>query len=66
MSCRELLDPSFLFAVDNGDKFVLQPIRFDGMFKMRRVKVKLLIFIEFKLSIFFFYNLETPFSIYFF
>ncbi|XP_068666012.1 protein PIR [Aristolochia californica] len=40
--CRaasELLDPSFLFALDNGDQYSVQPIRFNAIFMMRRVKL---------------------------
>lgn len=35
----ELLDPSFLFALDNGEKFSIQPVRFTALFKMTKVKV---------------------------
>lgn len=35
----ELLDPSFLFALDNGEKYSVQPMRFAALFKMTRVKV---------------------------
>lgn len=38
--CSELLDPSFLFALDNGEKFSVQPMRFTALLKMTRVKVK--------------------------
>ena len=39
-SCSEMLDPSFLFALDNGEKYSVQPMRFTALFKMTRVKVK--------------------------
>ncbi|THG21439.1 hypothetical protein TEA_001057 [Camellia sinensis var. sinensis] len=35
----ELLDPSFLFALDNGEKFSVQPMRFTALLKMTRVKL---------------------------
>lgn len=35
----ELLDPSFLFALDNGEKYAFQPRRFTTLLKMTRVKV---------------------------
>ncbi|KAL8171856.1 hypothetical protein V2J09_023660 [Rumex salicifolius] len=35
----ELLDPSFLFAVDNGEKYRVQPMRFSPLLKMTRVKL---------------------------
>lgn len=38
--CSELLDPSFLFALDNGEKYSIQPMRFTALLKMTRVKVK--------------------------
>ncbi|XP_058101351.1 protein PIR [Magnolia sinica] len=38
-AASELLDPSFLFALDNGDKYSVQPARFNAIFKMRRVKL---------------------------
>lgn len=41
-SCSELLDPSFLFALDNGEKFSVQPMRFTTLLKMTRVKVSLI------------------------
>lgn len=40
----ELLDPSFLFALDNGEKYSIQPMRFTALLKMTRVKVKILDF----------------------
>lgn len=40
----ELLDPSFLFALDNGEKYSIQPIRFTALLKMTRVKVKIIFF----------------------
>lgn len=36
----ELLDPSFLFALDNGEKFSIQPMRFSTLLRMTRVKVR--------------------------
>ncbi|KAH9614330.1 hypothetical protein KSS87_011253 [Heliosperma pusillum] len=36
---RDLLDPSFLFAVDNGEKYAVQPMRFSALFQMTRVKL---------------------------
>lgn len=36
---RDLLDPSFLFAVDNGEKYSVQPMRLNALFKMTRVKL---------------------------
>lgn len=48
--CSELLDPSFLFALDNGEKYSVQPMKFSALFKMTRVKVNL-----WHLSIFFNY-----------
>ncbi|CAN6975157.1 unnamed protein product [Brassica oleracea var. botrytis] len=38
-SASELLDPSFLFALDNGEKFSIQPLRFTALFKMTKVKI---------------------------
>ncbi|CAN8255346.1 unnamed protein product [Cochlearia groenlandica] len=38
-SASELLDPSFLFALDNGEKFTIQPVRFTALFKMTKVKI---------------------------
>lgn len=38
-SCSELLDPSFLFASDNAEKYAVQPIRLNMLLKMTRVKV---------------------------
>ncbi|XP_077250894.1 transcription activator [Tasmannia lanceolata] len=38
-AASELLDPSFLFALDIGDKYSVQPVRFNAIFKMRRVKL---------------------------
>lgn len=38
-AARDLLDPSFLFAVDNGEKYSVQPIRFNALLKMTRVKL---------------------------
>ncbi|XP_057549982.1 protein PIR isoform X1 [Amaranthus tricolor] len=38
-AARELLDSSFLFTVDNGEKYSVQPMRFNALFKMTRVKL---------------------------
>ncbi|OVA02229.1 Cytoplasmic FMR1-interacting [Macleaya cordata] len=38
-AASELLDPSFLFALDNGEKYSVQPMRFNALLKMTRVKV---------------------------
>ncbi|GAA0138862.1 scaffold/adaptor protein [Lithospermum erythrorhizon] len=38
-AASELLDPSFLFAVDMGEKFSIQPTRFNALLKMSRVKL---------------------------
>ncbi|OMO50212.1 Cytoplasmic FMR1-interacting [Corchorus olitorius] len=38
-SASELLDPSFLFALDNGEKYSIQPMRFSSLLKMTRVKL---------------------------
>ncbi|XP_059628581.1 protein PIR isoform X2 [Cornus florida] len=38
-AASELLDPSFIFALDNGEKFSVQPIRFTALLKMTRVKL---------------------------
>lgn len=38
-AASELLDPSFLFALDNGEKYSVQPMRFTALFKMTRVKL---------------------------
>ncbi|XP_039043565.1 protein PIR [Hibiscus syriacus] len=38
-SSSELLDPSFLFALDNGEKYSIQPMRFTSLLKMTRVKL---------------------------
>ncbi|GMI84622.1 PIROGI 121, KLUNKER, PIROGI [Hibiscus trionum] len=38
-SSSELLDPSFLFASDNGEKYSIQPMRFTSLLKMTRVKL---------------------------
>ncbi|XXG67953.1 hypothetical protein AAC387_Pa06g1174 [Persea americana] len=38
-AASELLDPSFIFALDNGDKYSVRPMRFNAIFKMRRVKL---------------------------
>ncbi|KAL5699020.1 hypothetical protein ACHQM5_029980 [Ranunculus cassubicifolius] len=38
-AASELLDPSFLFALDNGEKYSIRPMRFDALFCMTRVKL---------------------------
>ncbi|KAL6525143.1 hypothetical protein OROMI_030736 [Orobanche minor] len=38
-AASELLDPSFLFALDIGEKFSIQPIRLTALLKMTRVKL---------------------------
>ncbi|XP_057961158.1 protein PIR isoform X1 [Malania oleifera] len=38
-AASELLDPSFLFALDNGEKYSVQPMRFTALLKMSRVKL---------------------------
>ncbi|KAK9291789.1 hypothetical protein L1049_019739 [Liquidambar formosana] len=38
-AASELLDPSFLFALDNGEKYSVQPMRFTALLKMTRVKL---------------------------
>ncbi|KAJ6384231.1 hypothetical protein OIU78_027521 [Salix suchowensis] len=38
-AASELLDASFLFASDNGEKYCVQPMRFTALFKMTRVKL---------------------------
>lgn len=38
--CSELLDPSFLFTSDNAEKYAAQPMRFNMLLKMTKVKVK--------------------------
>ncbi|KAJ4721132.1 Protein PIR [Melia azedarach] len=38
-AASELLDPSFLFALDNGEKYSVQPMRFSALFHMTRVKL---------------------------
>ncbi|GMH10367.1 hypothetical protein Nepgr_012208 [Nepenthes gracilis] len=38
-AASELLDSSFLFAVDNGEKYSIQPMRFSALFKMTRVRL---------------------------
>ncbi|KAI5554644.1 hypothetical protein BDE02_19G028500 [Populus trichocarpa] len=38
-AASEMLDPSFLFALDNGEKYSVQPMRFTALFKMTRVKL---------------------------
>ncbi|XP_023515851.1 protein PIR isoform X3 [Cucurbita pepo subsp. pepo] len=38
-AAREMLDSSFLFAIDNGEKYSVQPIRFNALLKITRVKL---------------------------
>lgn len=38
-AASELLDPSFLFALDNGEKLSVQPMRFGALLRMTRVMV---------------------------
>lgn len=38
-AASELLDPSFLFAIDGGEKFLIHPMRFTAILKMTRVKL---------------------------
>ncbi|KAG6435960.1 hypothetical protein SASPL_100841 [Salvia splendens] len=38
-AASELLDPSFLFALDIGEKFSVQPMRFSALLKVTRVKL---------------------------
>ncbi|KAK4596719.1 hypothetical protein RGQ29_014667 [Quercus rubra] len=38
-AASELLDPSFLFALDNGEKYSVQPMRFSALLKLTRVKL---------------------------
>ncbi|PIA56077.1 hypothetical protein AQUCO_00700430v1 [Aquilegia coerulea] len=38
-AASELLDPSFLFALDNGEKYSIRPMRFSALFRMTRVKL---------------------------
>lgn len=38
-AASELLDPSFLFALDNGEKYSVLPMRFNALFRMTRVKL---------------------------
>lgn len=37
--CSELLDPTFIFASDNAEKYAVQPMRLNMLLKMTRVKV---------------------------
>lgn len=39
--CSELLDPSFLFSLDNGERFSVQPMRFTTLLNVTRVKVSI-------------------------
>ncbi|KAM7269714.1 hypothetical protein ACFE04_025211 [Oxalis oulophora] len=38
-AASELLDPSFLFSLDNGEKYSVQPMRLNALFKMTRLKL---------------------------
>ncbi|GLT59708.1 hypothetical protein SLA2020_325130 [Shorea laevis] len=38
-AASKLLDPSFLFALDNGEKCSIQPVRFKSLLKITRVKL---------------------------
>ncbi|XP_026433653.1 protein PIR-like isoform X1 [Papaver somniferum] len=38
-AASEFLDPSFLFALDNGEIYAVQPMRFNALLMMTRVKV---------------------------
>ncbi|TYK10100.1 protein PIR [Cucumis melo var. makuwa] len=38
-AARELLDSSFLFAIDNGEKYSVQAMRFNALLKITRVKL---------------------------
>ncbi|XP_041016836.1 protein PIR [Juglans microcarpa x Juglans regia] len=38
-AASELLDPSFVFALDNGEKYCVHPIRFTALLKITRVKL---------------------------
>ncbi|KAJ0553699.1 putative cytoplasmic FMR1-interacting, CYRIA/CYRIB, Rac1 binding domain-containing protein [Helianthus annuus] len=38
-AASELLDPSFLFTLDNGEKFSVRPMRFTALLNMKRVKL---------------------------
>lgn len=42
--CSELLDPTFLFAIDAGEKFSFQPMKFNSLLKITRVKVRIHIY----------------------
>ncbi|KAI8556103.1 hypothetical protein RHMOL_Rhmol05G0226000 [Rhododendron molle] len=39
LAASSLLDSSFLFSVENGEKFYVQPMRFTALLKMTRVKL---------------------------
>ncbi|KAG5549651.1 hypothetical protein RHGRI_014828 [Rhododendron griersonianum] len=39
LAASSLLDSSFLFSVENGEKFSVQPMRFTALLKMTRVKL---------------------------
>ena len=38
--CSTLLDSSFTYACDDGEKYFVKPLRFDAIFKLRRVMVR--------------------------
>lgn len=38
-AAREILDSSFLFAIDNGEKYSVQAMRFNSLLKITRVKL---------------------------
>ncbi|XP_019182254.1 PREDICTED: protein PIR isoform X2 [Ipomoea nil] len=38
-AASELLDPTFLFAIDAGEKFSFQPMKFNSLLKITRVKL---------------------------
>ncbi|XP_010549637.1 PREDICTED: protein PIR [Tarenaya hassleriana] len=38
-AASELLDPSFLFALDNAERCSIQPVRFTALFKMTKVQL---------------------------
>ncbi|KAF7142617.1 hypothetical protein RHSIM_Rhsim05G0168900 [Rhododendron simsii] len=39
LAASSLLDSSFLFSIENGEKFSVQPMRFTALLKMTRVKL---------------------------
>jgi len=38
--CSTLLDSSFTYACDDAEKYFVKPLRFDAIFKLRRVMVR--------------------------